>query len=226
MKLKHSCTTKLFYNKYIYKLRLKNNVGTIFRGLNLRYAKSKLDEMQQAAESDLPILSPFRYGLREPRTINLETFVDACVIYSFLTKHKKECMIRCEGYTLDVYSNERDWLLDLSKQVNATEFWEPEEEFRDFLISNVNCIVTENPVEYPYKVYFNNYADRNFADYCENNSNIKIGKIALEGVKREQYLRGFYFWVKTEKQLMLAKIALGTGISKVIKYISKDDLHK
>lgn len=224
--MRQSCTTKLFYNKYIYKLRIKNSIATIFRGMNLRYAKSKLDEMQMAAESDLPIPSPFSLGLREPRTIPLDVFMDACVMYNHLEKNKKRCMVRCEGHCLDIYSNEKEWLLDLAKYVNAVEFFQPEESFTEFLKNNVNVVISTAPVEYPYKVYFNSYANKNFADYCKNNPSIKIGKTALEHVAKEWYLQGFYFWVKTEKQLMLAKIALGTGISKVVKYVSADDLHK
>ena len=224
--MKQSCTTSLFYNKYIYKLRIKNNIASIFRGLNLRYAKSRLDEMQQAAESDLPIPSPFRLGIREPKYVSLDTFMDACVIYNALDKNKKKCMIRCEGFCLDIYSNEKNWLLDLAKNVDARELYQPHEDIADFLQTNTNTVITNGPVEFPYKVYFNNYANATFADYCVNNPAIKIGKTALSHVRNEYYLRGFYFWVKTEKQLMLAKIALGTGISKIVKYVSADDLHK
>ena len=46
MKLKRLQTTNLFYNRYVYKLRVKNEIGSIFRGMNLGYAKSKIDEMQ------------------------------------------------------------------------------------------------------------------------------------------------------------------------------------
>ena len=53
-------TTSLFYNKYLYKLRLRNPIGSIFRGMNLGHAKQKLDEMQRDAEAEMPIKSPFR----------------------------------------------------------------------------------------------------------------------------------------------------------------------
>ena len=75
-------TTKLFYNKYLYKLRVKIDIASLFRGLNLGYVKSKLDAMQSDAEAEIPIASPFNHAFmrRKEKTISLETFMDACVI--------------------------------------------------------------------------------------------------------------------------------------------------
>ena len=52
---KHN-TTSLFYNKYLYKLRIKNEIGAIFRGMNLSHAKQKIDDMQSHAETQQNIL--------------------------------------------------------------------------------------------------------------------------------------------------------------------------
>ena len=69
-------TTRLFYNKYIYKLRVKAELGAIFRGMNLAHAKEKLDEMQSYAESERTIPSPFfRFGKHN----------DTAVSYTHLT---------------------------------------------------------------------------------------------------------------------------------------------
>ena len=92
-------TTKLFYNKYLYKLRVKNTVGPIFRGMNLGYVKSKLDAMQSDAEADMPIQSPFNHihSRKKEKTVSLETFMDACVVYNALEKNKDYAMVRCQG---------------------------------------------------------------------------------------------------------------------------------
>ena len=64
--------------------------------------------MQQQAEADLPIESPFYWGrlqrssVRHPNIISLETFMDACVIYKALENNKDKGMTRIEGYTLDI----------------------------------------------------------------------------------------------------------------------------
>ena len=135
-------------------------------------------------------------------------------------------MVRCEGHTLDIYSNDKDWLMDLTKLIRPIEFHEPEADLVDFLKENVNIVVSDKEVEWPYKVYLGKFVDPNFAVFCKNNKNIKIGKLCLKSIENQEYVQGFYFWTKTEKQLMLAKIALGGAISKVVKYVSKADLHK
>ena len=225
--MKTLCTTSLFYNKYIYKLRIKCPISSIFRGLNFRFAKTKLDKMQAAAESDMPIEHPFVKGIRSPNYISVEAFMDACVIYKFLERNRNDVLVRCEGYTLDIYSNTKDWLLELSKYVNATEFTEPEINYVDFLKENTNTVIVDNPPKYKFKVYFDESANSAFARYAsENKDHIKIGPKALQAVEDSSYLKGYYFWVSSEKHLMLAKIALGTGISRIVKYVSRDYLHK
>ena len=60
-KLQRLQTTNLFYNRYVYRLRIKNDVGAIFRGMNLGTAKAKIDEMQSFAEAGQRIPFPFRF---------------------------------------------------------------------------------------------------------------------------------------------------------------------
>ena len=220
-------TTSLFYSKYLYKLRIRNEIAGMFRGLNLGDIKTKLDTMQQCAEGDLPIPSPFNWGLRTPKNVSLETFMDACVLYRTFLDNKDKCTIRVEGHVIDIYSNEDDWLEKLSKQVNCEQFHSPSNENKEFLKNNTNVVICDDDViEWPYKVYFGKFVDPNFASYCENNSNIKIGKTALECARSKGWCLGFYFWTTTEKQLMLAQIALGGGVQKIIKYVSQSELHK
>ena len=222
-------TTKLFYNKYLYKLRVKSVVASLFRGLNLGFVKSKLDAMQRDAEAELPIQSPFNHVLRKRNTtISLETFMDACVLYNALEKNKRHAMVRCEGYTLDMYSNEPEWLEKLQKQVDATQWYEPENDYVfDYLLQNANTELVEGEVIWEYKALLGKKVDPNFADYCENNPDgFKIGNVAKRVVRNNHFAEGFYFYAKNERYLMLAKIALGGQIRRVIKYVSRNDLHK
>ena len=63
--------------------------------------------------------------------------------------------------------------------------------------------------------------------YCNNNPNaIKIGNVAKKTIERGGYVEGFYFYAKTEKYLMLAKIALGGKIQRIEKIVSDSELHK
>ena len=221
-------TTKLFYNKYLYKLRVKSSLAPLFRGLNLGYVKTKLDEMQRDAESDMPIKSPFNHAMRKDRTVTLETFMDACVVYNALENNKEHAMVRCEGLNLDLYTNEPDWLKSLISQVGVWQWHEPEnDEIFDFLLDNANTKIVDGEVEWQFKAILGRKVDPNFADYCENNpEGFRIGSVAKRVVRNNHFAEGFYFYAKNERYLMLAKIALGGQIRRVIKYVSQQDLHK
>jgi hypothetical protein len=223
-------TTKLFYNKYLYKLRVRSGIAPLFRGLNLGYVKSKLDSMQSDAEAELPIGSPFNHAFvrRKEKTVSLETFMDACILYNALEKNKRHAMVRCEGYTLDMYSNEPAWLETLQTQVSATQWHAPENDYVfDYLLQNANTQLVDGEVVWEYKALLGKKVDPNFADYCENNPDgFRIGNVAKRVVRNNHFAEGFYFYAKNERYLMLAKIALGGQIRRVIKYVSRNDLHK
>ena len=220
-------TTKFFYNKYIYKLRVKAELGAIFRGMNLAHAKEKLDEMQSYAESERTIPSPFfRFG-KHNDTVSIECFVDTYTIYKALELNADKCSVRVENRCLDIYSNERDWLLDLEKKVYSTGLWAPEnDKISEYLLdNNINTVVTNKKVEWRYKCFLGKRVDIRFSEFCKNNtSNIKIGKKALQAIEKEHWCEGFYFYTKTEKFLMLAKIAAGSSITKIVKFVNESEL--
>ncbi len=220
-------TNKLFYNKYIYKMRVKADLSALFRGMNLAFAKEKIDEMQSYAERDMTIPSPF-FRFRQNRdTVSLETFMDSYAIYRILEQNADKCSVRVENRCLDVYTNEKSWLLEFPKKVQCVGLWEPtNDKIADFLLDNqINTQITEKPIEWCYKAFLAKQVDPKFAEFCRNNKkHLKIGKVALEAIEKNHWTQGFYFRVKSEKYLMLAKIAAGSGITKVIKYVSQDQL--
>tara|TARA_B100001113_G_scaffold341608_1_gene326939 strand:- start:2774 stop:3370 length:597 start_codon:yes stop_codon:yes gene_type:complete len=198
--------------------------------MNLGYVKSKLDAMQSDAEADMPIQSPFNHihSRKKEKTVSLETFMDACVVYNALEKNKDYAMVRCEGFNLDIYSNEPEWLKNLMGQVDCWQWHEPEnDEIFDYLIDNANTKIIDGDVVWEYKAILGRKVDPNFADYCENNPDgFRIGNVAKRVVRNNHFAEGFYFYAKNERYLMLAKIALGGQIRRVIKYVSRNDLHK
>ena len=115
MKLQRLQTTNLFYNRYVYKLRVKNKIGSIFRGMNLGFAKSKIDEMQRHAESETVIPSPYN-NIRRKENVSIETFMDTFTLYNALEKNKNKCerqnrtlitraMKRVSHYSIDSFFN-------------------------------------------------------------------------------------------------------------------------
>ncbi len=227
MKLQRLQTTNLFYNRYVYKLRVKNKIGSIFRGMNLGNAKSKIDEMQRHAESETVIPSPYN-SHRRKENVSIETFMDTFVVYNALEKNKNKCMVRCEGFYLDIYSNENEWLEELANKIDCISIHEPQnDESLNFLLENKNTIIVNKEVTWPYKAILGRIVDPNFAVYCNRNTdNIKIGHRALSSITKKHNTEGYYFYTKNEKHLMLAKIALGGSITKVVKYVSDKELHK
>ncbi len=228
MKLQRLQTTNLFYNRYVYKLRIKNEIGSIFRGMNLGFAKSKIDEMQRHAESERIIPNPYNNFHRKRKHVSIETFMDTFVIYNALEKNKNKCMIRVENLNLDIYSNENDWLEELAEKVDCVSLHQPQDdESLDFLLENKNTVILNKEVTWPYKAILGRTVDPNFALYCERNAdNIKIGTKALTSIKKRHNTEGYYFFTRNEKHLMLAKIALGGSITKIVKFVSDKELHK
>ena len=227
MKLQRLQTTNLFYNRYVFKLRVKNEIGSIFRGMNLGFAKSKIDEMQRHAETETLIPSPYN-NPRRKKNISIETFMDTFVLYNALEKNKNKCMVRCEGHNLDIYSNENDWLEELANKIDCVSLHEPQnDEILNFLLENKNTVILDKEISWPYKAILGSTVDPNFAIYCQRNKdNIKIGSRALDSINKRHNTEGYYFFTKNEKHLMLAKIALGGSITKIVKYVSDKELHK
>ena len=227
MKLQRLQTTNLFYNKYVYKLRIKNTVGSIFRGMNLGFAKAKLDEMQSQAEAGMQIKSPF-WRPKNNKYITLETFMDAYTLYSSLEANKDRCMVRIENNIIDLYSNSSDWLEDIAKKIYAVSIHEPKtDDALNYLLENKNTVIQSGEVKWPYKAILGKSVDPNFATYVEKNAdNIKMGLRALNSVRKKHNTEGYYFFTKDEKHLLLAKIAIGGSISKIVKYLSDKELHK
>tara|TARA_B100001027_G_scaffold213146_1_gene183472 strand:- start:553 stop:1236 length:684 start_codon:yes stop_codon:yes gene_type:complete len=227
MKLQRLQTTNLFYNRYVYKLRVKNKIGSIFRGMNLGFAKSKIDEMQRHAESETVIPSPYN-NIRRKENVSIETFMDTFTLYNALEKNKNKCMLRIENFYVDIYSNENEWLEELATRIDSISLHEPQnDETLNFLLENKNTVIVNKEVRWPYKAILGRTVDPNFAVYCNRNKeNIKIGYKALESINKRHNTEGYYFFTKNEKHLMLAKIALGGSITKIVKYVSDKDLHK
>ena len=105
--------------------------------------------------------------------------------------------------------------------------WEPETaEIAEFLLdNNVDTVIKNKPIEWRFKCFLGKRVDPRFANFCRQNHNhVRIGKKALQSIEKEHWCEGFYFYTKTEKFLMLAKIAAGSSITKIVKFVNEDEL--
>ena len=218
-------TTKLFWNKYLYKLTINNRIGNIFRYKNLSYARSVLDGMQRAYEAGDPI------KLERFRRCDLVTeshFLDARRLYKFLSK-TNEYTLRIEGNTTGIYSNNREWLHTIKSSLhkeNLLEFWEPDPIGIELL--EVNTIIVDTPILFQYKVMLGSgtMSLTGFANFAAANpKQIKIGPVLKQELEKNGYVSGMYFYARDEKVLQLCSLMLD-NIRRVDKIVAKQSLDK
>ena len=92
---------KLFYSKYLYALKCRNSIGTIFRNKDLRRAKTVIDNLQRDDNEGIPLWIKNKKLKRE---ISKEDFNDVkitCIF--FLQTQIEDFVIRCEN-TFNIYS--------------------------------------------------------------------------------------------------------------------------
>lgn len=215
-KLRNHTTTKLFYDKWLYKLVVRNDIASIFRNKKLNYARDSLDRLQGQADSKATQLQHFTgYFIWE---VSYRDFEDAKTIYKELTKFE-DCGVRIETKFLSVYANDQKWLKKLMLDINPTnrfEWWEPNSKSVELLKSKK---LVSNIKGYKYKVTLSDTTEE-FGRWIKNNRDkIKIGNIAYQKMLNNEYANGYYFYVPNDKTLLLIELLLANKIRRV------DELH-
>ena len=54
-----------------------------------------------------------------------------------------------------------------------------------------------------------------------NPSKVKVGETCLEGIKKGQYVRGFYLYITDEKVLTLVNLMIGSQIARIDNIVYK-----
>ena len=113
-------------------------------------------------------------------------------------------------------------------RVNAIALYEPASDSNlDYLLKNPNTHIVEGPIKWRFKAWMGGSVDSNFANFCTaNKNNIKIGDKALSSITKNHYTDGYYFLTTDERYLMLARIALGGKITKIVKFVTEAEMHK
>lgn len=219
-------STKLFYDKFLYRLTFKNVLATIFRNKNLYVARQRLDELQNAADNDQPLL--MRNFLREV-PIKVQSLNDAKMFYSHIST-RSDYILRIEHPSISLYSNDKNWLLDLGEKLdynkfNACSFSGPSDKYISLLQNTNNVIVVQNPPEFKYKVTLGVQTNNEFVKWIKNNPDkVKAGKTFLNASKNFGGT-GMYFYARDKKILQLISL-MGVNIRRIDKLICKQDLDK
>ena len=229
MKLRE--TKKLHYNKYLYKLNIPNQCAYIFRTEfqkdgQLGYARQKLDVLNQHySRKEKTIVVPWGSGTRFYDEIPVEHYYDAIEIYRHL-KGKTGYTVRIETFTLNIYSNDRKFLIGLSNKLRHkfVEFWEPAPEDLDKLLTNENIIIVNKKPQYEYKVTLSKgKGNPSLASWIDANPKLgKMGEIAKEECYRNGYVKGYYFFVRDTKSLLIAQMIVGDNIQRIDKLVYND----
>ena len=226
MKLRE--TKKLHYNKYLYKLSIPNQCAHIFRTEfqkdgQLGYARQKLDMFtQHYSRKEKHIIVPWGGGGRFQDEIPVEHYYDAIEIYRHL-KSKINYTVRIEVNTLNIYSNDRKFLISLSNKLRHkfVEFWEPAPEDIDKLLTNENIIIVNKKPQYEYKVTLSKgKGNPSLASWIDANPKLgRMGEIAKGECYNNGWVKGYYFFVRDTKSLLIAQMLVGDNIQRIDKLV-------
>lgn len=217
-------TNKLFYEKYFYKLRLRNSLAVYFREKNLPLTRQVLDKLQQQKENSIP-LEVVR-GLRQ-YYITDQDFSDAKKLYAAFSNFE-DYKLRVEQMYLNVYSDNKQWIEGVLRSVSVSslsEFWEPSTDNIELLEKNV-ILVPEN-TGYEYKVTFGSKkGEPEFASWAKSNpKQIKIGPVCYKELQTAGFVNGMYFYARDEKTLHLCNL-MTANIRRIDKLIVKANIDK
>jgi hypothetical protein len=226
MKLRE--TKKLHYNKYLYKLSVPNQCASFFRTEfqkdgHLGYARQRLDVLNQHYnQKETSITVPWGSGGRFYDKIPVEHYYDAIDIYRHL-KCKPGFTVRVEVNNLNIYSNDRKFLISLSNKLrnHYIEFWEPSPEDIDTLLTNENIIIVNNPPIYEFKITLGKgKGNPSLASWIDANPKLgKMGEIAKGECYKNGWVKGYYFFVRDTKSLLIAQMLVGDNIQRIDKLV-------
>lgn len=217
-----SSTTKLFYDRYLYRVSIHNSLSSFFRDKNFTYAREQLDKLQTLYDYQQPLR--LKWGLRNAE-VSLEDFVSAKFLLSEFEKHN-DFTLRIQSPTLNLYTNNESWVDFLEQQkLNVYQVTKPCKE--DIKNLAANTIIINDLVDYEYKITLKDRIDPNFSIWVKaNRDKIKIGEVALENISNNNYVRGFYFYIKNEKILQLCNLMIGGSIARIDKIVSSAVIDK
>jgi hypothetical protein len=218
-------TVKLHYGKYLYKIKIINQLGSIFRTEfqrdgKLGYARKFLNEYNSDAWEGRII----KKGRFFDTVILQEELDDANYIYKVL-RYAKNYLVRCEYNTLIVYSNNLNLInkLDSGIKSHNCEIWAPLDENIDYLKQNKNIILVDNPPELKYKVTFGRKKSSPALGewLIANTDKSKAGSVFLRNCQDNGWINGQYVYVRDEKVLLLINMLAGDNITKIEELVCR-----
>lgn len=230
--IKHE-TKKLFYKKFLYKLSFRFEIGDIFRTWHQRdgrlsYAQEKILDFKNKLKTNKSI----EYKKYRKIQVTQELIKDAQRIRETLL-NCSDYQLRVEAFNLMLYSNSKDDLLKVVKNletISSFEIWEPDSAVTDLLANEKDVLVVNKPSEFAYKLTLESSPRKKnvdgFKSWAEANRNkIKITDYSLNTLE-SGYWKNFNVYVRDDKVLLLLKMVAPDMIKKVEKIVYKGDVDK
>lgn len=220
---------KLFYNTYLYKLHVRTPLSHLMKSHPTRgVTYTALNTLKALmGNNDAIKVGRFKSATRTQME-DCEKTLDR------LKGKQSEFKLRCELYSLIVYSNNLKLLEEIAQDTSVDTpciLWAPVPGSESFLSGNINTIVSKKPVKYEYKVTLKYGSSAThkaaLATWIKNNPDkAKAGPVVLRNLEIDYYVGGNYFYVKNTSCLSIIEMIIGSGINKIEKVVYINDIDK
>jgi hypothetical protein len=195
-------TTKLFNNKYKYKIVLVCKSASWFRGCNFDYVNERL--LAQPLEKD-----PW---IAKLTTDEIYYTTKLCELFTKLTDYE----IRVESPFISFYTNNDKDVEKIAKiDSERVKYVSLPKTGTEAVLDNHKVIVKN--LDFDYKVTMGR-TRQNFSDFvawCEGKDKIRMPKRAKRDLCKSNCWGGSHFYVKDDKMLTMVKMFVGSYIHSV-----------
>ena len=195
-------TTKLFNNKYKYKIVLVCKSASWFRGCNFDYVNERL--LAQPLEKD-----PW---IAKLTTDEIYYTTKLCELFTKLTDYE----IRVESPFISFYTNNDKDVEKIAKiDSEHVKYVSLPKTGTEAVLDNHKVIVKN--LDFDYKVTMGR-TRQNFSDFvawCEGKDKIRMPKRAKRDLCKSNCWGGSHFYVKDDKMLTMVKMFVGSYIHSV-----------
>lgn len=202
--IKSKITTKLFYNKYKYKVVLVTSTASWFRSKNFETTTKRL-------------VTPGPYYIDPPKP---EEKHYAEALLELFTK-LEDFDLRVETPLLSFYTNnEKDALKVAKVDISRTKYVSYPSTDSGHLL-DYNTVLLKR-INYGFRITMAACPNdvSSFVQWCENNSNVRLTNRAKKDLLRPRSWGGAHFYVKDDKSLTMVKMFLGSYISKIERVVN------
>lgn len=203
--MKQQVTKKLFYDQYLYRIQLRVNKASIWRGGDINYVLNQIFLYNNPTKKH-------EYGFNYISNCTPQDIEKHTKLYQTLYE-LEDYKIRVETSIISIYSNTKDTIEKIKKEMQkeVISICEPKSEQHKKLLSSRPNIVFSK-VDFKYKLTLGriNKDSVNFTDWAKNNK-----KVQLPRVDDGKIYRGCNILIKDDKTLMMVKMYLGSSIQRI-----------